>query len=96
MERPGDEYDDGFRWGLELPIIMEKYTSELTSSGSAGSLVDVLWHGECERELFLEQQQLLLESGWIIVDVKESSYLVDRGEVTRLTMLFTLRWKSIS
>jgi len=96
MERPGDEYDDGFRWGLELPIIMEKYTSELTSSGSAGSLVDVLWHGECERELFLEQQQLLLESGWIIVDVKESFYLVDRGEVTRLTMLFTLRWKSSS
>lgn len=74
---------------------MEKYTSELTSNGSAGSLGDVLWHGECERHDFLGQQQRLLASGWIIVDLKEGSYTVDHGQYTRLSLLFTLRWKPV-
>ncbi len=90
-EVPGDE---DFRYGLELPIALGKYASESTSSDSAESLVDVLWHGEYEREDFLRQQQRLLDSGWIIVDLKESSYTVDHGKFTRLTLLLTLRWKS--
>lgn len=94
LDVSGDPYDEGFRWGLELPIMLEKYASELTSSGSAGSLVDVLWRGECDRKDFLEQQQRLLESGWIIVDMKESSYTVDHGKFTIITKVFTLRWKS--
>ncbi len=90
-EIPGDE---DFRYGLESPIALGKYASESTSSDSAESLVDVLWHGEYEREDFLRQQQRLLDSGWIIVDLKESSHTVDHGKFTRLTLLLTLRWKS--
>lgn len=94
LDVTGDEYDEGFRWGWELPIMIGKYISELTSSGSAENLVDVLWHGELEREDFLRQQQRLLDCGWIIVDLKESSYTVDHGKFTRLTLLLTLRWRS--
>lgn len=96
-EVPRDEYipgDEDFRYGLELPIVMEKYASESTSSGSAESLVDVLWHAELEREDFLSQQQRLLDCGWIIVDSKESSDTVDSGRFTWPALLLTLRWKS--
>ena len=94
MEVPGDEYDDSYRFGLELPTMIEKYRSGWTSSSSVDSLVDVIWHGECSRDQFLEQRHLLLDSGWIIADQKESSIVVGLGLSTEDTMLFTLRWKS--
>lgn len=95
MDSPRDELipgDEDFRYGLELPIMMEKYASGSTSSGSAESMVEVLWHGELERENFLSQQQRLLDCGWIIVDLKENT--VGHGRFPWPTLLLTLRWRS--
>ena len=52
-------------------------------------MVEVLWKGECGRDRFTGQTQLIREKGWVVVEAKEGYIHHDR--YPKATMLFTLR-----
>ncbi|KAL8823137.1 MAG: hypothetical protein Q9191_006139 [Dirinaria sp. TL-2023a] len=91
LETTDDAYDDAFRWEVSLPAMIEKCRRELITDDIAKNPVDIIWQGQCERDLFLEQQQQLQDTGWIILDAKESTTLW--AGFNEKTMRFSLRWR---
>jgi len=76
---------------LDLPILIDTCRRDLTSNTDAAGRVDVLWQGECLKDKFDEQIELIRDQGWLVVNTAKGS--IDMGFTGKLTVLFTLRRK---
>lgn len=80
-----------WEFSLDVPVAIEKCRRELTGDSYGTSKVDVLWKGECLRDRFTSQTELIREKGWVIVDAEERYIHHDR--YPKFMILFTLRRK---
>lgn len=85
------QHPEDFLFGLDLPILIETLRRDLTSDTEAGGQVDVLWQGECLKDEFDEQIELIRNQGWLVVDTAKGS--VNIKVPKKSTVLFTLRRK---
>lgn len=84
-----EQHPKTYLFELDLPVLIETCRRDLTSNTDAAGRVDVLWQGECLKDKFDEQIELIRDQGWLVVNTAKGSINM---EVTRkLTVLFTLR-----
>ena len=86
--------DNPYPFGMELPDMIEVFRQRYTTEPGTKSCVEVLWKGECIRERFTEQQQLVQKVGWEIIDIRETEHPLDRYGPMFVTA-FTLRRKEL-
>lgn len=84
-----EQHGDDSVLNLDLPLMIETCRQELTGESGFPSRVEVLWKGECPRDGFLSQTQLIDEKGWVMLDTQER---VEYSPLfPKFSMLFTMR-----
>lgn len=86
-----DQHPKAYLFELDLPVLIETFRRDLTSITDAAGRVDVLWQGECLKDKFDEQIELIRDQGWLVVSTAQGS--IDMEVSRKLTVLFTLRRK---
>lgn len=86
-----DQHPEAYLFRLDLPVLIETCRRDLTSTTDAAGRVDVLWQGECLKEKFDEQIELIRDQGWLVVNTARGP--IDVEVAKKLTVLFTLRRK---
>lgn len=89
-----EQHKDDFFFGLQVPNLIERCRQELTTGSDGSSRVQVLWKGECKREHFGSQLELIQNAGWEVMAAKDGCYPHD--EYPMYTTLFTLQRKAPS
>ena len=89
-----EQHEYAYCFSLDMPLMIEKCRQHFTADHGAISQVEVLWKGECVRDRFTKQTELIQDKGWMIVETKEGYIHHERYPLD--TMLFTLRRKETS
>ena len=89
-------FPDLYNFNLDLPVMIEKFRQDFTTKSDGTSQVEVLWKGECKRDQFADQTELIQDSGWLIVEREESHIGQDSTGDHESFMGFTLRRKELS
>ena len=55
----GYPFPDMHEFGLKLSVVIEKFRQDFTVNSDGTSQVEVLWKGECKRDLFAEQTKFI-------------------------------------
>ena len=84
-----------YDFSLDVPIMIEKLSQDFTADSGATNQVEVLWKGECYRNAFISQTELIQHCGWVILHAEEG-YFRHRDTHTIPSMNFTLRRKQLS
>jgi hypothetical protein len=94
----------GDDFSMDLPNLIERFRSTHTGNGDGG--LEVLWIGKAIRSAFLENESMIQELGWEIVQMEEMEHVFYRTnlplgaelatKVTTLMMKFMLRRREIT
>ena len=89
-------FPDLYYFNLDLPVMIEKIRQDFTVNSDGTSQVEVLWKGECKRDQFADQTELIQDSGWLIVE-REEIYMGPASTGDHESFMgFTLRRKALS